>query len=96
MRSAWAIFLRHRFRLFVNFAFQEFVMIFLVIVFGRFAFERGERQAELIEDRCRLEIVDELVVLLEGASHLLPGHELGNLLRHLPEFLEVDVSVWQS
>lgn len=71
-------------------------MIFLVIVVGRFALERGQRQSVFVEHARGLQIVDELVVLLERTRDLLPRNELRHLLRELPELLEVDVTVWQS
>lgn len=78
------------------FALEKFVVIFLVIVVGRFALERGQRQSVFVEDARRLQIVDELVVLLERTDDLLPCDELRHLFRKLPELLEVNVTVWQS
>ena len=35
-------------------------------------------------------------MLVEWAGHLLPRHELGDLLGELPELFEVYVPIWQA
>lgn len=75
---------------------EKLVVILLVLVVGWLAFKRSQRQSVLVENARRLKIVNELLVLLERAGDLLPSDKLSHLLSELPEFLEVDVTVWQS
>jgi len=56
-------------------------MIFLVVVVGRLALKRGQCERVLVENAGRLQIVNELVVLLKRTRYLLPCNKLGDLLR---------------
>jgi hypothetical protein len=77
-------------------ALKELVVILLVIVVGRLTLERSQRKSVLVEDARGLKIANDLFVLLERTRDLLPGDKLGDLLRELPELLEVDMTVGQS
>ena len=48
----------------------------------------------LAENCACLEVVNDFGVFFERTSHLFPRHKLGDLFRQLPEFLEVDMTVW--
>lgn len=67
-----------------------------MIIFRLLTFKRRQSEGALVENRCRLQIINDLLVLLEWTCHLLPRHKFRHLLRELPEFLEIYVSVWQS
>lgn len=76
---------------------QRLEAILVCPIVRRLALERGECDLVLrLQNGTGLQVEDDRPILLERHVHLLPLHELTDLLREQPQLLKVYVAIGQS